>query len=700
MPVNDLLVELLTEELPPKALAALSESLGQQIHQTLLAKGLAGENSRLSLFATPRRLALRISGVLAKADDRHLDLKGPSLKVALDSNGKPTQALLKWAEKQRLTVEQLTRGSDGRQEIFTARVLQAGEALAAVIGPTINIALTKLPVPKLMQYQLADGTTTIEFARPAQSLIVLHGTTILPASVLGLESGRNTFGHRFQSSGLISIADAASYESQLATQGRVLVSLSERRSKILLQLKDKAAKLGANLGDDDELDVLLDEVNALVEWPAVYVGQFDQEFLVMPQECLILTMRTNQKYFPLFDTNGKLLAKFLIVSNMDLADPTLIIDGNERVVRPRLSDARFFFDQDRKQTLASRLPSLGSVVYHAKLGSQADRVARVRAIAGSICKAVNSPAGLADRAAALAKADLLTGMVGEFPELQGTMGRYYAIHDGEPAEVADAIAEQYSPRFAGDLLPRGQTGTTLALADKLETLAGLFGIGQQPTGDRDPFALRRHALGVLRMLIEKALPLDLKLLIEQALSVFDPKHKTNPAAGAELLVFFQDRLAGYLRDQSFSGAEIAAVLEASPTLLADVPQRLAAVRSFSALPAAAALAAANKRIGNILKKTRLAPDLKIDPQLLMEPAEQRLAAVIHELTPQVQSQLARKDFSAALASLAQAREPVDAFFTDVMVMAPDARLRDNRLALISHLHLLMNQVADISKLSA
>ncbi len=627
-------------------------------------------------------------------------MKGPSIKVGLDSNGKPTQALLKWAEKQRLTVEQLTRGSDGKQEIFTARVIQAGEDLAAVIGPTINTALTKLPVPKLMQYQLADGTTTIEFARPAHSLIVMHGASILPASVLGLASGRSTLGHRFQSSGSISIVDAASYESQLATQGRVLASRTERRSKILSELKAKAADLGASLGDDGEFDILLDEVNALVEWPAVYVGKFDQEFLGMPQECLILTMRTNQHYFPLFDATGKLLAKFLIVSNMEVADPTLIIDGNERVVRPRLSDARFFFDQDRKQTLASRLPRLGSVVYHAKLGSQADRVARVRAIVGLISKAVNAPAALADRAAELAKADLLTGMVGEFPELQGTMGRYYAIHDGESAEVADAIAEQYSPRFAGDLLPRGQTGTTLALADKLETLAGLFGIGQQPTGDRDPFALRRHALGVLRMLIEKALPLDLKLLIEQALSVFEPNQITNPAAGTQLLGFFQDRLAGYLRDRSFSGAEIAAVLEASPTLLADVPQRLEAVRSFSALPAAAALAAANKRIGNILKKTTLSTDLKIDSQLLTEPAELQLAEVIQLLTPQVQSQLARKDFRAALASLAQARDAVDAFFTDVMVMAPDARIRDNRLALISHLHQLMNQVADISKLSA
>lgn len=694
-----LLIELLTEELPPKALPRLSESLSQQVLQTLLAKGLAGTNSTVTSFATPRRLALRISAVVAKAEDRQLELKGPSLKVALDANGQPTQALLKWAEKQGLTVAQLTRDSDGKQESFTARMIQPGELLKAVIGPAINQALAKLPIPKLMQYQLADGTTTVEFVRPAHSLIVLHGANIVPASVLGLESGRSTRGHRFQSSGLINIVDAGSYETQLASQGRVLAGFSARRAKILSQLKATAASLGANLDDDDELNTLLDEVNALVEWPAIYVGQFDTEFLGVPQECLILTMRTNQKYFPLFDAQGKLLAKFLIVSNMEIADPTLIIDGNERVVRPRLSDARFFFDQDRKQKLEARLPLLNSVVYHAKLGSQADRVARVRKIAAAISAVLNAPAGPADRAAVLAKADLLTGMVGEFPELQGTMGRYYALHDGESQEVADAIADQYSPKFSGDALPSGPAGTTLALADKLETLAGLFAIGQQPTGDRDPFALRRHALGVLRMLIEKALALDLKQLIEDALSAFEGKHKSNPNAGKELLVFFQDRLAGYLRERSYSGAEIAAVLDASPTQLADVPKRLAAVRSFSALPAAGALAAANKRIGNILKKTTITANLKINPELLVEPAEQRLATVISQLTPQVTRCLQQQDFSGALGLLAEAREPVDAFFTDVMVMAQDPQIRDNRLALISHLHQLMNRVADISKLS-
>ncbi len=703
MSTHDLLIELFTEELPPKALARLSESLSSQLHQTLLAKGLAGADAIVTRFATPRRLAVRIAAVASKGADRAQDLKGPSLKVALDANGEPTQALRKWAEKQGVALDQLTRGSDGKQEIFTARILLAGETLAAVIGPALDNALRKLPIPKLMQYQLADGITTVEFVRPAHSLIVLHGADVLPAAVLGLTAGRMTLGHRFQSKAPISIEHAGSYEQQLSVEGRVLASFAERRANIQAQLQAQASALSANLGDEGECSALLDEVNALVEWPAVYVGEFDHEFLAIPQECLILTMRTNQKYFPLFDQDGQLLAKFLIVSNMAISDPTLIIDGNQRVVRPRLSDARFFFEQDRKQSLAARLPQLASVVYHAKLGTQADRVGRVRSIACIISTALNESAEamqMVDRAAQLAKADLLTGMVGEFPELQGTMGRYYALHDGEPPAVADAIAQQYSPRFAGDELPRARTGIILALADKLETLCGLFAIGQQPTGDRDPFALRRQALGVLRMLIEKRMMLDLKALIAQSLTVFEARHKANVNAASELAVFFEDRLTGYWRERSFSSAEIAAVLETPSTVLADMPDRLAAVRAFSALPAAQSLAAANKRIGNILKKSGATIGSAVDPHLLLEPAERQLAQVIKQLTPQVAACLQARNFSGALSLLAQAREPVDQFFTDVMVMAEDPRLRDNRVALISHLHQLMNQVADISKLSA
>ncbi|HMN83469.1 MAG TPA: glycine--tRNA ligase subunit beta, partial [Burkholderiaceae bacterium] len=431
-----------------------------------------------------------VPAVAARAPDRKLELKGPSVKVALDAAGQPTQALVKWAEKQGVAVASLRRGHDGKQECFFADSVARGEVLAEAIGPIIDDALTKLPVPKLMQYQLADGHTTVSFVRPAHALTVLHGAEVLPATVLGLQSGRTTFGHRFQSSGPITIGSADAYEDTLAERGRVIAGFDTRRDAIERGLREQAARLQASLGDEAAVTPLLDEVTALVEWPAIYVGRFDAAFLEVPPECLILTMRTNQKYFPLFDAAGGLLPSFLIVSNMAVDDPHFIIEGNERVVRPRLADARFFFDQDRRVTLASRVPQLASVVYHAKLGSQAERAERVRRIAGAIAAELSVDAAACERAALLAKADLLTGMVGEFPELQGTMGRYYALHDGEPAAVAEAIDQHYRPRFAGDALPDGPVATVLALADKLETLCGLFGIGQVPTGDKDPFALR------------------------------------------------------------------------------------------------------------------------------------------------------------------------------------------------------------------
>ncbi|ODU68824.1 MAG: glycine--tRNA ligase subunit beta, partial [Lautropia sp. SCN 66-9] len=502
-----LLVELFTEELPPKALKRLGESFCSAIVEGLRARGLAASDARIDGFASPRRLAVRVAGVPVRAADRQVELKGPSLKVGLDAAGQPTQALIKWAEKQGARIDQLTRASDGKQECFYFQSTVTGESLDEAISPVITQALAKLPIPKLMQYQLADGHTTVSFVRPAHALIVLHGERVVPASVLGLQSGRSTHGHRFQSEGSIDIADAGQYESLLETRGRVIASFEARRARIDAMLRERAQALQASLGDETQVVPLLEEVTALVEWPAVYVGEFEHEFLQVPQECLILTMRTNQKYFPLFDAQGKLLPKFLIVSNMAVADPHFIIDGNQRVVRPRLADARFFFEQDLKTPLAERVPKLASVVYHAKLGTQGERVERVRAIARASAKLLGADAALADRAALLAKTDLLTGMVGEFPELQGVMGTYYARHDGEPDAVARALTEQYQPRFAGDALPASETGTVLALADKLETLAGLFGIGQLPTGDKDPFALRRHALGVVRMLIEKRLDL-------------------------------------------------------------------------------------------------------------------------------------------------------------------------------------------------
>ncbi|MBX3592747.1 MAG: glycine--tRNA ligase subunit beta, partial [Burkholderiaceae bacterium] len=486
--VAPLLVELFTEELPPRALKRLGDAFCEGIVEGLRSRGLAGEGVRVDGFATPRRLAARVAAVAALAADRSVEVKGPSVKVGLDAAGVPTQALLKWAEKQSAPIESLTRASDGKQECFWYRSTVRGESLDAVIDAVIEQALSRLPIPKAMQYQLADGRTTVSFVRPVHGLLVLHGARLLEVSVLGLRSGRTTHGHRFQSEGPIEIAEASAYEEALETRGRVLASFDARRARIESMLRGRSAALGASLGDEAQVATLLDEVTALVEWPAVYVGEFEREFLQVPQECLILTMRTNQKYFPLFEPGGRLLPKFLIVSNMEVGDPRFIVDGNQRVVRPRLADARFFFEQDKKTTLAARVGQLGSVVYHAKLGSQGERVERVRSIARDVATLLHADGALADRAALLAKADLLTGMVGEFPELQGVMGTYYARHDGEPEAVARAITEQYQPRFAGDALPATEIGTVLALADKLETLAGLFGIGQQPTGDKDPFA--------------------------------------------------------------------------------------------------------------------------------------------------------------------------------------------------------------------
>jgi glycyl-tRNA synthetase beta chain len=692
-----LLVELFTEELPPRALKRLGDAFCEGIVEGLRSRGLAGEGVQVDGFATPRRLAARVAVVAALAADRSVEVKGPSVKVGLDAAGVPTQALLKWAEKQSAPIESLTRASDGKQECFWYRSTVRGESLEAVIDTVIEQALSKLPIPKAMQYQLADGRTTVSFVRPVHGLLVLHGARLLEASVLGLRSGRATHGHRFQSEGPIEIADASAYEETLESRGRVLASFDARRARIESMLRGRSAALGASLGDEAQVATLLDEVTALVEWPAVYVGEFEREFLQVPQECLILTMRTNQKYFPLFEPGGRLLPKFLIVSNMEVDDPRFIVDGNQRVVRPRLADARFFFEQDKKTTLAARVGQLGSVVYHAKLGSQGERVERVRSIARDVATLLHADGALADRAALLAKADLLTGMVGEFPELQGVMGTYYARHDGEPEAVAQAISEQYQPRFAGDALPATEIGTVLALADKLETLAGLFGIGQQPTGDKDPFALRRHALGVIRMLVEHRLELPLNALVDAAFRAFGDRIAH---AHAELETFFYERLGGYLRERGFAAQEIAAVVDQRPAQLALVPAQLDAVREFSRLPEAQALAAANKRIVNILKKAGDGIGSAVDRTLFSEPAERALADRIAELKPQVDARMGAADFTGAMTLMAQARDPVDRFFDDVMVMADDPQVRANRLALLSGLRHLMNQVADISKLSS
>ena len=697
MSAKPLLIELFTEELPPKALKRLGEAFAAAIVEGLQSRGLVSAQPASRGFCTPRRLAVRVDDVVHQGADKQVELKGPSTKVGLDAQGQPTQALEKWAQKQGARVEQLTRASDGKQECFFFSSTVRGQSLAESIDAIIAHALTRLPIPKMMEYQLADGHTCVSFVRPAHRLIVLHGADIVPATALGLTSGRTTLGHRFQSSGELQVPDASAYVHVLEREGRVLPDFDTRRARIRAMLSDQAAMLQASMGDETQVAPLLDEVTALVEWPAVYVGEFEAVFLQVPQECLILTMRTNQKYFPLFDAQGRLLPRFLIVSNMQIDDPTLIVDGNQRVVRPRLADARFFFEQDKKTRLADRVAQLANVVYHAKLGTQAQRAERVRHLARAIASRLGSAVEHADRAAMLAKTDLLTGMVGEFPELQGVMGTYYARHDGEADAVAQAITEQYQPRFAGDALPASETGTVLALADKLETLAGLFGIGQQPTGDKDPFALRRHALGVIRMLVEKRLPLALSELLDIAFGAFDAQ-ALQGRAGLETFIY--ERLAGSLRERGYSPQEVSAVIEQRPATLARVVEQLEAVRAFSALPQALALAAANKRISNILRKAGDVAATEIDATLLADGAERELAGQLALLTPQVDACMAAHDYTGALAHMAQSREAVDRFFEEVMVMAEDTAVRANRLALLAQLRQLMNRVADISRLSA
>ncbi len=717
----DLLIELFTEELPPKALKALGASFSGTIVSELQSRALVATDVQAEGFASPRRLAVRVPAVAARGQDRKVEVKGPSTKVGLGADGQPTMALIKWAEKQGARVEQLTQGNDGKQDCFYFQSTLPGVVLAEQIDAIVHSALSKLPVPKVMQYQLADGHTNVSFVRPAHRLIVLHGNQVLPAQALGLTSDRITEGHRFHSSGTISIADPAAYAQTLQSQGKVIASYAARRAAIAASLLDTAQREGARLSAkpevsdrealEGELAGYVDEVTALVEWPRVYVAGFEARFLQVPQECLILTMRTNQKYFPLFDAKGKLLPRFLVVSNMDLADPKNIIEGNQRVVRPRLSDAEFFFTQDQKASLASRVPQLGQVVYHAKLGTQLQRTERVKALAQAIASLLGADPAPAGRAAELAKADLLSGMVGEFPELQGIMGEYYARHDGEAPEVAQAIAQHYQPRFAGDALPAYPYGTAVAMADKLETLAGIWGIGQQPTGDKDPFALRRHALGVVRMLIETAapgqragLPLSLTALLEQAFAGLAAL-ATVKADVAGLRAFVLDRARGLLRDKGYAPAHIEACLateqgeDAQSFRLDTLIQRLDAVQAFALLPEAQALAAANKRIGNILKKNDGAASGTVDADRLIEPAEKTLHQAIVAAAPRAQALLDQGQLAESLKSLAQLREPVDAFFDSVMVMADDSAVRNNRLALLSSLHRLMNRVADLSLLS-
>jgi glycyl-tRNA synthetase beta chain len=706
-----LLLELLTEELPPKALKKLGQSFSDGITQSLKNQGLLSETSVITSFATPRRLAVHISEVLEKAPDRLVQEKLLPVSIAIDSSGQATAPLLKKLASlghPDTPIASLEKQGTDKAETFYLTLNVPGVELSKGLQTAIDLSISKLPIPKVMRYQIAPGSEQvqdIEFVRPAHGLLALHGSKLISVKALGLTSGNTTLGHRFLSSGIIKIEHADQYVETLRNSGKVIANYEERMQTMRSELMQASQGKQVLMPDS-----LLEEVCSLVEWPAVYICQFEEEFLAIPQECLILTMQTNQKYFAMTDMNGKLSNQFLIVSNIETKTPEAIISGNERVVRPRLADAKFFYEQDRKKSLIDRTPLLSKVVYHNKLGTQLERTERVAKIASLIAHLLKAshPAidvSLAERAAKIAKADLLTDMVGEFPELQGVMGRYYALNDKEHPDVAAACMEHYAPRFAGDLLPTTDTGTVLALADKLETLVGIWGIGLAPTGEKDPFALRRHALGICRILLEKKLPLNIHQLIQGTLDQFSQAEVKENAKLDLIHQFILDRLRAYLKDQSLDGKaystnEVDSVVSQDPQVFDDVLERLEAVRRFSSLDAAPVLASANKRISNILKKVDFEIPKVVNQTLLTVDAEISLAKALDKIMPTVNKAFEQGHYTDALQSFATLRDDIDRFFNDVMVMDPDVALRNNRLALLSNLHSLMNQVADIGKLAS
>ena len=694
--MTNLLVELQTEELPPKALDTLSKAFGNEIAKSLAAQHLTEAGSVATRYGTPRRLAVHITNVLDHSADEPFSKKLMPKAIGLDAEGKPAAPLLKKLQALGLGADaKLVTKTEGGKDFLYVEDTKPGIPLAEGLQAAIEDSAKKLPIPRVMSYQLPDGETTVEFVRPVRYLTALYGEDVVPVTFLGLKAGRVTRGHRFMSAGEMTIDSADSYAEQLKN-ACVMVSYADRRALICKLLNDKAAELG---GTAIMPEALLDEVTALTEWPVVYASKFEKEYLSVPEECLILTMQLNQKYFPLRDASGRLMNKFLLVSQLVAADGGKEISaGNARVVRARLADAKFFYETDQKETLESRVPGLKNVVYHAKLGSQFERTDRVRAMAGLIAIGLHASPEDAARAAYLAKADLRTLMVGEFPELQGIMGQYYAQHDGEKADVALAIREHYQPRFAGDALPSTPVSLSLAIADKLETLTGLFGIGQMPTGEKDPYALRRHAISILRMVIEKNLPLKLSDLLELGFEI--ERHVEGVKdARKELRDFFFDRLRVMFKDQGYTAQEIDAVLSLNPDQLNEIPARLAAVRSFEKLPESEALAAANKRISNILKKIEGEVPTKIDPSLFESDAEKALSSAIDQVEPAALADFEAGHYEEMLSRLSTLKTPVDEFFDKVMVNADDPALRANRQALLARLHHLMNQVAELAKIA-
>ena len=683
----DLLVEIGTEELPPKALKKLSEAFTTGIVAGFQAAGLVA--NEVIPYAAPRRLAVWLKGIPAQQADQLVEKRGPALQAAFDKEGNPTKAAQGFAASCGVEFAHLQRLETDKGAWLVFRQTQAGQKTSALFPKIVEQSLADLPIPKRMRW--GDGEA--EFVRPVHWIVMLADDQVIDAEILSIKTGRETRGHRFHAPATISINKPADYAVQLG-EAYVVARFEARSEMISKRVQQVATELG---GKAIMPDALLDEVAALVEWPVAIAGRFEEKFLAVPQEALIHTMQGDQKYFGLTDANGKLMPNFITISNIESKDPSKVSEGNERVIRPRFSDAAFFWEQDKKQSLAARRDKLKTVVFQQQLGTLYDKSARVAQLAAYIAEQLKADKSLAIRAAELGKCDLITNMVFEFTDLQGTMGRYYAQHDGEPAEVAQALEEQYLPRFAGDQLPSTATGRILALAERIDTLAGIFAIGQKPTGTKDPFGLRRLAVGVLRILIEQKLPLDLADLLEQAATNLTAQLGKKPDT-QEAFDYILERLRAYYQEQGINAELVEAVAALKPTQPLDFEQRLKAVVAFRQLPAAESLAAANKRISNILKKVETAIPTEVNPTLLKEPAEQALAEALQAQQAKVLPLFAAGNYAPALQSLANLREPVDVFFNDVMVMAEDLDLRNNRLALLNQLRGLFLRVADLSVL--
>ncbi|MBC8211553.1 MAG: glycine--tRNA ligase subunit beta [Gammaproteobacteria bacterium] len=686
--MSDCLIELGTEELPPKALLKLSTAFSEGVVRGLQNAGIRAQ--AVESFATPRRLAILLRDIPLKQQDQLVEKRGPALQAAFDAAGNPSKAAQGFARSCGVEVSALIQKQTDKGSWLYFEEKQQGQTLQALLPPVVSEALAQLPIPKRMRW----GDRADEFVRPVHWLLMLLDDQLIPATILGTDAGTQTFGHRFHAPAAITLQQAADYEQRLGDSAYVVASFERRRDIIRQQLIDKAAELGGVVKMDQDL---LDEVTALVEWPVAISGQFDQAFLAVPVEALVTTMQDNQKYFAVFSADGQLLPYFITIANIDSKKPELVARGNERVIRPRFADAKFFWEQDQKVTLSSRLQSLETVVFQQQLGSISDKVIRIRALAGTLAESLGADVTAAERAAELCKCDLMTNMVGEFPKLQGIMGNYYARLDGESDAVANAIQQHYWPRFAGDQVPTEISGQCVALADRIDTMLGIFAIGQKPSGVKDPFGLRRAALGIIRIMIENNLAVDLQALCQQAASGLADKLDASPVV-EEVVDYIYDRLKAYYQDQQIRLDVVDAVLVCRPTLLTDLHQRVLAVSEFLQNDAALALAAANKRISNILKKQEQSVTTEIDANLLLEPAEKNLYRQLSDIQPAVQQHFNSGEYLPGLNALAALRPVVDQFFDDVMVMAEDEKLRMNRLALLQKLANNFLQAADFSRI--